>query len=437
MKQLFRSPGRVGAVLVLPLIALCAAVRGLSPAMFLYLVLAAGGVAAVGTYYYFRFVWFRAAAELRLQDVREKANLLEAEIKRQWGVLEAARKKLIDYSQLKVLAERLNQCFSLEETSRLLSGEVSRLFGQEEMTVILYLFHSKTGELGISASKKGQIEVNLKAKKGDAYDQWVVKNMTPLLIEDASQDFRFDRDKIQIEDARPIGSLMSVPLLIGDRAIGILRLDSPVSNYFQTESIRFLSTIGDLGAVAIENAQLYERVEDLAIHDSLTGLFLRRHFLDRMAQEMSRELRKNQEISFLMLDLDHFKQYNDQFGHMAGDIVLKALAMMLRDTFSLPGDCVCRYGGEEFAVFLPECSQAKAVELAEGFREKIEAQRFLIRRSSTRITVSIGVATFPQDATVREELIERADRALYLAKQEGRNRVRAAGPGGRAQGAER
>ena len=187
--------------------------------------------------------------------------------------------------------------------------------------------------------------------------------------------------------------------------------------------MRFLTTIGGLGAVAIENAQLYERVEQLAIKDSLTGLYLRRHLLDRMPEEISRQIRQKNQLAFLMLDLDKFKHYNDKFGHIAGDIVLRTVGMILADLFSDPGMLICRYGGEEFSILLPDCSRQKAIELAEELRKRISDQTIILRREKTRITVSVGVAVFPKDAQNAKELIHKADQALYKAKKEGRNRV--------------
>jgi diguanylate cyclase (GGDEF)-like protein len=181
-----------------------------------------------------------------------------------------------------------------------------------------------------------------------------------------------------------------------------------------------------LTSIAIENAQLYEHLETMAIKDGLTGLYLRRHMLERLAEEISREMRRGQDLSFLMIDLDRFKQYNDSFGHMAGDIVLKSIAQMLEEYFNHPGDLVCRYGGEEFCVVLPDCPKAKAMSLANELRKKIEAHEIILRRQKTRVTVSIGVAAFPKDAPGRDDLIFKADEALYQAKETGRNKVCAA-----------
>ena len=357
------------------------------------------------------------------EEYFEKANLLKADLQREWETIASLRLKIINYAQLKDLTEKLSLCLSLEDTSSTLSVEVSKLFGHKDTTVILYLFHSTTGELGISSSQKGQMQVNLKAKRGDIFDHFVVKTLHPLLVEDAQTDFRFDLDKMDGEDKRPIRSLISTPLIVGEKTLGILRVDSATSHLFSTDDLRFLRTIADLTSVAIENAQLYERLGVMAINDGLTGLYLRRHMLERLGEEISREMRQGRELSFLMIDLDRFKQYNDSFGHMAGDIVLKTIAQLLEEHFNHPGDLVCRYGGEEFCVLLPDCPKSKAVQLANELRKKIEVREIILRRQKTHVTVSIGVAAFPKDAQGREDLIFKADEALYQAKETGRNKV--------------
>ena len=364
-----------------------------------------------------------ADAELNTFNLQEQTNLIEAEIAKEQGVIASLRKKIVDFSQLKGMTEHLSMCLTQEDTVKTLSEEVNKLFGTEETTIILYLFHSKTGELGISSSHKGQMRVNLKSKKGDVFDRWVVKTMQPLLIEDAKSDYRFDVDRINPEDIRSIRALMSAPLMVENKALGILRVDAPRENYFTTDDLRFLQTIADVGALTVENAQLYERVEQLAIRDGLTQLYLRRYLLERLQEEFGRQMRRKGELSFMLIDIDHFKQYNDTFGHVAGDIVLKTIGKLLSEFFNGPGHLVCRYGGEEFCVLLPDVSHKKAVELAEELRQTIGKTTILLRREETRVNVSIGVSSFPKNAKTKEELIEKADQALYKAKKEGRDRV--------------
>lgn len=359
---------------------------------------------------------------IQKEEYFEKANVLKAEIEKEWKAVESFRRKIINYSQLKELTEKLSASLTLAETSQAISSEVSSFFGRDN-TVILYLFHSQTGELGISSSQKGQMQVNIKSKKGDIFDQHVVKTLQPLLIEDTKKDFRFDIERNLPEDSRVIRSLISGPLLMGQKALGILRVDSASPDHFVQEDLRFLLTMTDLASVAIENAQLYERIEDMAIRDSLTGLFLRRHMLARLEEELKRDMRSHKPMAFLMVDLDHFKKYNDTYGHVAGDIVLKMLSKLLQECFKGPGNIVCRYGGEEFCVILPDCPKDKAAELAERFRTRVEKQELVLRRQKTNVTVSIGISCFPEDAQMKEELIYKADHALYRAKDQGRNRI--------------
>lgn len=363
------------------------------------------------------------SANLQIQSDQERNNLIQLEIDHEEKVLESLRGKIVNYSQLKGLTENLSMCLTLDDTSRTLSVEVNRLFGDIDSTIILYLFHSKTGELGLSSSQKGQMRVNIKAKQGDLFDQWIVKNMQPLFVQDAKSDFRFDSDMVRPVDAREIRSLISVPLVSNNKSLGILRVDHPQANFFTTEDLRFLRTIADLGSVAIENAQLHERIQQLAIHDSLTGLYLRRYFLERMAGEISLHLGNKKPLSLLMVDIDKFKPYNDRFGHVAGDIVLRTISRILTESFSQPGNLICRYGGEEFAVLLSDCTQGKAVDLAEKLRVRVENETIILRREKTSLTISVGVASLPKDARMREELILKSDQALYKAKETGRNKV--------------
>lgn len=365
----------------------------------------------------------QSEAGLISQDLLERINLVDAEIQRELKAISSFQQKIVNYSQLKGITEQLTQCLTIDEVTKTLSEEVNRLFGDVSTTIIVYLFHARTGELGIASSHRGEDKVNLRSKKGDEFDRWVIKTMQPLLIEDSKSDFRFDIDKIAVEDARPIRSLISVPLMVGNKALGIIRFDNPSAHNFDTEDLRFLTTVGDIGAIAIENAQLYGRVEQLAIKDSLTGLYHRRYMIDRLTEESVRQLKGKGQLSFLMIDLDKFKEYNDKFGHVAGDIVLKTVGTTLSDYFNKPGNLVCRYGGEEFCVLLPDCTKPKALELAEGARERIEQQSIVLRREKTAVTVSVGVASFPKDAQTKEDLIAKADQAMYQAKQNGRNRV--------------
>ena len=365
----------------------------------------------------------KAEIDLQKQDMMEKANLLQEEISHEESLKNALQKSIVNYAKLKDLSEQLSLSLTVADTSAVLLAAMDKLFEGKELTKIVYLLEPVTGELKMIASARANEKANVKTKKGDIFDDWLIKKGQPLLVEDAKKDFRFDIEKVSADDDRKILSLISVPLVIADKRIGVLRIDSPLEDSFSTGDLRFLRTIGDLAAVAIENAQLFERIEELAVKDSLTGLYLRRYLAERMTTELNRHLRNKRELAFLMIDLDEFKKYNDVYGHMAGDIVLKSIAETMQECFHEPGDLICRYGGEEFVVLLPDCSRKNAIALAEEFRKKVANKEIVLRQKKTRITVSIGVAMFPADAQIKDDLILKADNALYKAKSEGRNKV--------------
>jgi diguanylate cyclase (GGDEF)-like protein len=178
----------------------------------------------------------------------------------------------------------------------------------------------------------------------------------------------------------------------------------------------------------VTNAKLFAQTQRLAIADGLTGLMLRRPFMEQLTRELTRSARSREPVSVLLLDVDEFKKYNDSFGHTAGDVVLKGVADVLRAAVPA-GGAVARYGGEEFSVLLPRLSRHEAGDLAEKLRRLVEEQVRGGRPSprgpgdGRQVTVSIGVAAFPDDAQVELELLRVADQRLYQAKRSGRNLV--------------
>lgn len=183
----------------------------------------------------------------------------------------------------------------------------------------------------------------------------------------------------------------------------------------------------------LKKIQLYDSVKELSIRDSLTGVYVRRHFVERLENELKRVLKLKRSLGLLMLDIDHFKRYNDDFGHLIGDATLKEVARVLCSSLRNV-DIIARYGGEEFVVVLPEADLTRALEVAERIRSSVARHRFQAYGSPTRVTVSIGISIFPQDiqseipenpdfSSLSFELIRQTDKALYRAKEEGRNRV--------------
>jgi len=360
---------------------------------------------------------------LKAQDLKEQSNILTDKNSQEIKNHAALEEKIRRYNKLKDIIEEINQNLSVESIADRLAEISFSLIAKGKGVCVLYLADSQTQQLILFKTKKENRNLIIKTKEGDIFDSWVLRHATPLLIEDIKKDFRFDLDKLKAQDVRPIASLISAPFLSTHRFLGALRLDYSQANFFSQDDLRLLVAISDLGAVALENGELFQKTQDLAIHDELTALYTKGYFLERLKEEYKRSVRQNRPLSLLMLDIDYFKNYNDKFGHTAGDIVLRTLSQSITAELKDVGPIISRFGGEEFCVLISGLLKPKVMSIAEGLRKKIENLKIVLRREETGITVSIGVATFPQDAKDEDELIIKSDRMMYEAKQSGRNMV--------------
>lgn len=218
------------------------------------------------------------------------------------------------------------------------------------------------------------------------------------------------------------------PLKHGEKNLGVINIEKFTENVkIEQEEIRMLELISTLSSVAIENANLFKKTEDLANKDGLTKLFTRRYMENFLDGELEKSRRYNHPLSIAMTDIDHFKSFNDTYGHQIGDFVLEETAKVLRSLVRNV-DLPARYGGEEFIAILPETEYKGAFAFAERLRKAIEGKTYTDAKTGhkLRVTISIGVASFPLHSKEKTELIKKADTALYLAKEQGRNRVKVA-----------
>jgi len=220
-----------------------------------------------------------------------------------------------------------------------------------------------------------------------------------------------------------LGAFAAFPIETSGRLSGLMVLGGRAVEKLDGDGRSFLGQLANQAHIVMENSRLFERVQNLAIRDSLTGLFNHRHVLGLLAREVERAGRYPGGMSVLMLDVDHFKRTNDEHGHLAGDAVLRDVARLLQDTLRTV-DSVGRYGGEEFLVILPHTPPEEGRRTAERIREQIEQHAFRVGSRELRVTVSVGVASWEMEGrNSPEALIREADQALYRAKEEGRNRV--------------
>ncbi len=357
-----------------------------------------------------------------------------------------------------VLSKRSEQIATLNRVMRLLSStldlsKVLDMILHEIQQVIPYdsasVWQCRDNTLEIIAAhgfpnSEDLIGTTFNLSSKDNPNTKVIRSRSPLIEGDLSSTY-----KTPGEGAQPRyknRGWMGVPMIIGDRVTGMLAFDKNVPNFYTQEQSQFALAFAAQAAIAIENARLYsdaqkelvERIEaedkllklqkeleEQAIRDSLTGLYNRRFLDETLSRELSRAERDKYSVSVVMLDLDHFKMFNDTYGHDVGDMMLKQLGKLLSSQVRA-GDIACRYGGEEFVVVMPKASLSVAKQRANDWRQKFATQVLIHQGEVLNATLSAGVAVFPLHGTSSEEIIRKADQAMYSAKAAGRNLVNTA-----------
>lgn len=312
-----------------------------------------------------------------------------------------------------------------EELCRNLFSRIAEVLGAEKGSLLVY--DESSNELAVKSIKgmNEKIIERLRIKPGEGISGSVFQTGLPILVRDIGNEPRFQS---QHRARYKTSSFMSVALTLNQQHFGVINVaDKSNGEPFETGDLRLLEAMASHASVALERATFMQKSQDLmkiSITDSLTELFNRRYFQDRLTEEIERAKRHGQSLSFIMLDIDNFKNYNDTYGHLAGDEALKMTATLVKGSIRNI-DIVARYGGEEFAVILPMTETKAAKDIAERIRSSVASQYFpdSSLQMVVKVTVSLGIASFPQDAGSLLELVGNADKALYLAKVSGKNRV--------------
>ncbi len=351
------------------------------------------------------------------ESIQEKTNLTSKEIQDLHVKIEASS---IFVERLALLEE-----FHLELVGILDETRMSKVFLEKLKNIyknadyfLLYLVDFREQSLKLKYSLRGG-RGSFKAVQLDSIDRLILHRNQPLLVEDARKDYRFS---YKAEDLRFISCICS-PLSLGKRILGLVRIESRKPNLFTFEDLRFLQGTSGAFALFLDNLHLYKRTEELAIKDDLTGFYLRNYATRRFEEEIARAKKQSRILSVMIVDIDHFKKCNDTYGHLVGDMVLENVADVIKEVIGNAGNVICRFGGEEFLIILPNLSRQEAISVGESLRLRVENTPLKVRRREISVTVSVGLAFFPQDADSPQELIKKADGRLYVAKNTGRNRV--------------
>ncbi|MEJ2707348.1 MAG: diguanylate cyclase [Anaerolineales bacterium] len=293
---------------------------------------------------------------------------------------------------------------------------------------VLYMIAQETGQLQVRVVQ-GYSDPRIKKtvlQQLAGYPAKAVREQKPLLIDDARRELISYNHQPQPSGFEAVRSLIVVPMILNTSVIGVLSLNSTQPGAFVRSDLRLLISFATTATTAIKNARLHAEVQKLAITDTLTGFHNRRGLAQFGQREVDRAQRYSRPLSLIMIDIDHFKQINDEFGHTAGDQVLATIAGRIRNTVR-ELDILGRYGGDEFVVILPETDLFTASAVAERIRQHLLEPMVLPAIQPTRdsliVTASIGVTRAAADSINLLDLIDRADQAAYAAKSAGRDRV--------------
>ncbi|MCA9410080.1 MAG: sensor domain-containing diguanylate cyclase [Candidatus Omnitrophica bacterium] len=315
--------------------------------------------------------------------------------------------------------------FDVDTVLRLIVRGIRDVTGADACSIMLL---DEEGEYLFIRASEGipeDIAKTVRIRKGENIAGWVAQEGRPLLISNIEEDDRFE---CTAKGRYSTNSVLSVPLKAKGRLLGVINVNRLVSTRpFNSNDENLLMIFSNQAAIALENARLYNELQRLAITDGLTGLANHRAFQDQLKVELARASRFFQEVSLLIIDIDHFKSINDSFGHQRGDHVLRCVGQALQRLVRKM-DMVARYGGEEFAIIMPQTDKSEAIRIADRIRKSVEKERWVEEDPTRSITLSMGVSEYPKDAHDPAILVELADLALYQSKQNGRNRVTSATP---------
>jgi len=291
--------------------------------------------------------------------------------------------------------------------------------------IIAISFHEndKSGRIIKIKGASPDLQEGFQFKLNSGLYSYVLLKLKPVNIPDfqAIQEkyYRFSPEEPALAQLR---SLLIIPIVDNQsKPSGLISIESDCANQFQGDLEKVLVTLVGNASVAITRAGLYHNMELLATTDGLTHLINHKHFQEQLAKELERTNRYKRPMALLLMDIDHFKSFNDTYGHPVGDLVLREIAQCIKQALRA-NDIAARYGGEEFTVIIPDNGPEGALATAERIRKRVEQKIIMSGENQLRVTISLGCASFPAQAATQQELIDNADKALYYSKETGRNR---------------
>jgi len=331
------------------------------------------------------------------------------------------KERIFELYLLYKLSQKLDLALYLDDFFNQSIDFLKKSLTIEDFCLLLKEGDDKGLKMWKADSVNSEILKDVSFKIGEGISGLVAETGEPILIQDVSKDDRFLHYKGKRTD---IGSFISLPLRLSDGSIiGVFNVHKQETNAIQEKDATLFMTVANNIALALGRMQANETLKGPSNYDELTSLYTRSYFRESCQREYSRAQRYSEKFAVLMLDIDHFKQFNETHGHLQGDKVLEVLATILRKNVRL-GDILARYGGEEFIILLPNTDTDGAMIVAEKIRCEIAQQDLPVGKGpKSKITITAGIAVYPDNGPTVDDVIAMADRFLNLGKYLGRNRV--------------
>jgi len=321
------------------------------------------------------------------------------------------------------ISQKLNSNLSFDEILNILIDILRRIFTYDRISVSLRENNGKEAVIKRVVGQTDEFEENYKFLIEEGLNGWVIRKNKTILVADLEKgDYFIPRYTIKEKSNHHLRSFVGAPLNYRNSCLGVVAVESKKPNVYTDRHERLLSLLSNNIGVSLDRSMLYSELQNLATTDGLTGINNYRYFRQRLGEEIERAKRYTLKFSLLMLDIDSFKAFNDQYGHLVGDNILKNIAIVIRNSIRNI-DFLARYGGEEFSVILVETGMNRACQTAERIRQNIESSKIEYNGASYSVSISIGISEYSNEVSSEDELIAQADKALYQAKAEGRNKV--------------
>jgi diguanylate cyclase (GGDEF)-like protein len=360
---------------------------------------------------------------LQLENAQEEIKNQYDRLKGTNSKLEETNKKLsesiAEFYTLQQISQAISSILDIKELLKYLNDIILGVMGVNYSTIILY--DEKTGRLKVHTSNIVNIgEMATMIDNINCSVLFEAMNRGQHIIENFA-----DPEKYAFISGREVNSLICIPLNTKSRKFGLVLVEHKLSNAFDDENVRLLNIIAKQVGIAMENAELYQRMQELASRDGLTGVYNRQYFQTRLDMELKAAQKENYPLSLAIYDIDHFKRFNDTFGHLFGDKVLKAIVDAVSASLR-KNDIIARFGGEEFIILFPRTGLNEAYEKVESLRRMISKHVIKDNLVAASVTVSFGVSCYDECALSEADLLRTADDALYEAKAAGRNCIKVA-----------